>query len=419
MKNSLLKMENKKYFLRGNNNINTIEQQQKITDNNLLNKKRKCPAKTIEHSSLSNKFHYKSHLTSFEILNDDNINNQPTTNQNKKKTFDITKCNDLIEGLKIIMVEKKLSEIYKKKAIHIIETFINYLKKIDEKKQDILPKNNYNKCKIRRIKMKDISGFVESYKGYKSLKTKYNVSCLLRRLARIFNEEPKLNFKKKISFPKEKKVIPEINTNILFKIASNFREEKDLENLILLYLAYFCGLNFYMIARILIKDLKSSFKTLIIKKGGKKRVHKIYNIIINLLFEYFTKSRTYESKYFFFDDFKGKKGISRAQYIKNKFKESITKQKIINNEEIEKIISSFSKLRRAKVFSERDYYLFDLSLSGMLNNKFFNENACISEESSKKYIYNNNKKETKNLIEDDFSNLMISENLKKHTIKKK
>ena len=55
----------------------------------------------------------------------------------------------------------------------------------------------------------------------------------------------------------------------------------------------------------------------------------------------------------------------------------------------------------------------------MLNNKFFNENACISEESSKKYIYNNNKKETKNLIEDDFSNIMISENLKKHTIKKK
>ena len=120
---------------------------------------------------------------------------------------------------------------------------------------------------------------------------------------------------------------------------------------------------------------------------------------------------------FFIDDFNGKKGISRAQYIKNKFKESITKQKIIKNEEIEKIISSFSKLRRAKVFSERDYYLFDLSLSGMLNNKFFNENASISEESSKKYIYNNNKKETKNLIEDDF--LMISENLKKHTIKKK
>ena len=55
----------------------------------------------------------------------------------------------------------------------------------------------------------------------------------------------------------------------------------------------------------------------------------------------------------------------------------------------------------------------------MLNNKFFNENASISEESSKKYIYNNNKKETKNLIEDDFSNIMISENLKKHTIKKK
>ena len=71
-----------------------------------------------------------------------------------------------------------------------------------------------------------------------------------------------------------------------------------------------------MIARILIKDLKSSFKTLIIKKGGKKRVHKIPNIIINLLFEYFTKSRTYESKYIFLIISKGRKEFQELNILK-------------------------------------------------------------------------------------------------------
>ena len=65
-------------------------------------------------------------------------------------------------------------------------------------------------------------------------------------------------------------MIQEFDNNILFRIISKFREEKELEYLLLLYLMYYCGLNFYMISRIMIKYLKSSFRTLVIKKRKKK-----------------------------------------------------------------------------------------------------------------------------------------------------
>lgn len=54
-----------------------------------------------------------------------------------------------------------------------------------------------------------------------------------------------------------------------------------------------------MIARILIKDFKLSFKSLILSKVTKKRVHNFAEYISALYFDYFKKSRTYKSKYFF------------------------------------------------------------------------------------------------------------------------
>ena len=169
----------------------------------------------------------------------------------------------------------------------------------------------------------------------------------------------------------------------------------------------------------MIKDLKSSFNTLIIKKGGKKRVHTFPKIIVNLLFEYFTSSRTYVSKYFFFDNFIGKNGISRAKYIQNKFKEALMKQKIASFKEIEKIISSFSKLRRAVIFSEQKYYLFDLSLSRMLNNKIFNEDEYYSKEIQNESKGKRNTEEKKDVFIDEISDISIPDNKEENILKKK
>ena len=121
-----------------------------------------------------------------------------------------------------------------------------------------------------------------------------------------------------------------------------------------------------MISRIMIKNLNSSFKTLILIKSAKKRVHTLPDIISNLLFDYFKNTRTFNSKYIFFDDYPEKKRLSRSKYIQNKFITAINKEKILYKGDNKEIISYFSKLRRAKYLSEKDYYLFDLSLSGMI-----------------------------------------------------
>ena len=189
-------MEHKRYFLRKHNDKQ--EQESKKLVNNLLNKKRKLSKDGNENSIFSHKFNYKSYVTSFEEL-DNNINEEDSYEHKKNNQSENYKSYDLIERLKIIMDENNSSEIYKRKAIHIFQTFINYLSKTKHNKEITFSKKIYNKIIIKRIKINDISDFVQFYTGYKSIKTKYNVSIFLRRIARIVNEEPKLNFKKKIT----------------------------------------------------------------------------------------------------------------------------------------------------------------------------------------------------------------------------
>ena len=410
-------MEKKRYFLRHHND-NYGRPNRKKKDNILLSEQKILSKKSIENSLFSNNFNYKNHLSSFDEL-DTNIKANFLLNQKVANTSENFKSLNIIEKFKIIMKENKFSEIYQKKARHIFETFINYIIDNTKNKQIKSPNKKFSPIEFKRIKIKDIFDFVQNNRRYKSLKTKYNVLSFLRRITRSINEEPKLNFKNKIIPPKDNKKSQDFNNDVLNKIALNFREEKDLENLSLFYLLYFCGLNFYMISRIMIKDLKSSFNTLIIKKGGKKRVHTFPKIIVNLLFEYFTSSRTYVSKYFFFDNFIGKNGISRVKYIQNKFKEALMKQKIASFKEIEKIISSFSKLRRAVIFSEQKYYLFDLSLSRMLNNKIFNEDEYYSKEIQNESKGKRNTEEKKDVFIDEISDISIPDNKEENILKKK
>lgn len=179
---------------------------------------------------------------------------------------------------------------------HKIKKNIN----IFERLKFILDNDNYNnKTIIKRVNITDISEFIKKYKCYKSEVTKYNILSLLRRLARKLNGELKLKFRNNVKPPKKTKIDPKIIRNSIIKLASCFRENKDIESLLILYLLYYAGLNFYMISRILIKVFKLSFKSLTLSKGTKKRVHNFPKYISALFFDYFKKSRTYKSKYFF------------------------------------------------------------------------------------------------------------------------
>lgn len=188
----------------------------------------------------------------------------------------------------------------------------------------MLSRKKYNnQTIIKRVNITDISEFNKKNKCYKSEVTKYNILSLLRSLARKLNGEPKLNFRNNLKPPKKTKINPKISKNCIIKLASCFRENKDIESLLILYLLHYAGLNFYMIARILIKDFKLSFKSLILSKGTKKRVHNFPEYISSLFFDYFKISRTYKSKYFFFDNYLGNEKKSRGKYIKDKFVSSI------------------------------------------------------------------------------------------------
>ena len=69
----------------------------------------------------------------------------------------------------------------------------NYLSNTKKIHKIIASRIKYKETILKRINLKDISDFINNYKGYKSEKTKYNILYLSRRLARELNSEPKLN----------------------------------------------------------------------------------------------------------------------------------------------------------------------------------------------------------------------------------
>ena len=274
------------------------EKYSKIKNKSFLDSKINKLSNNKNDSSISNKFHYKKNVSSFEMM--ENLNEDYESYEEDKVLKKNEQNGDIFERLKANLDNSGASEIYKKKALHIFETFIEYLSNTKKNSKINISRIKYKKTILKRINIKDISDFIKNYKGYKSEKTKYNILCLLRRFARVLNNEPKLDFKKKIHPPKRDIKSFNINKNDLNKIASHFREKKDIENLLIFYLLDYAGLNFYMISRIMIKNLNSSFSTLILIKGAKKRVHILPDIISNLLFDYFKNTRTYKSKYIFF-----------------------------------------------------------------------------------------------------------------------
>ena len=111
----------------------------------------------------------------------------------------IEQSGDYFERLKAILDNSGASEIYKKKALHIFETFIDYLS--NTKMNSKINRIKYKKTILKRINKKDISVSLKIIKVTKAKKTKYNILCLLRRFTRVLNNEQKLYFKKKIHPP--------------------------------------------------------------------------------------------------------------------------------------------------------------------------------------------------------------------------
>lgn len=312
---------------------------------------------------------YNKNIKKSQIQNKDKKDSSILNNNNKiiktkkpilKNMSDLE--NHFMQKSRAILEKNNLSENYKKKSLLIIRSFINYYINKNNNKINLLSDDENTNYIKKRIKISDVEDYITNYKKYKNDYTKSNIQFRLRYFIRKINKESNLNYKTKINpYPTTSK--DRIGPSPIIMLASKLREIGDIVNLLILYFLYFGGLNFSYISRIMIKDLKSAFSVLKLKKGRKIITHYIPNIIKGLLLKYFSQSRTYKSKYLFYDNYLEKKGKSRTQYIKELFITSIYENEILGKEEIKKVVCYFSALRRAKFLSQKYYYLFDLSLS--------------------------------------------------------
>ena len=139
----------------------------------------------------------------------------------------------------------------------------------------------------------------------------------MRKYIRIYNEEPKLNYKEKIIQSKRKKEYSNLFEEELYCIIKCLMNKDNCHSILLFYFLFYVGLNFSFVSRINIHNFNSSFTKLILKKEDKCIRHHFSPIITSLLYLYFIKSRTYKSKYYFNDNNNGKSDESRVITIKN------------------------------------------------------------------------------------------------------
>lgn len=140
----------------------------------------------------------------------------------------------------------------------------------------------------------------------------------------------------------------------------------------------------------MIKNFKQDFNVLIIQKGVKIIKHFFPKTIKYALFYYFIEPRSFELKYFFYDNIKEQKSQTRTQFIKKKVKEFFDEIPELEVNNKQKILSELSRLRKAKRLTNIIYSLFDSAFSkgsNILKINTKNKNYCRFKNESD-YIFN-------------------------------
>ena len=332
------------------------------------------------------------------------INNNLITPNKTNKKIQNEINSDVIEKLENILNERNVSFEYKRKILNLFKNFINYLIYDKHNKELINNYKRFNKYIIRRIKINDVNEYINNNYKNASISTIESIKYRMRRFARIINQEDDLDYSEKIQRNKSNNSFS-ITKEELISIFNYINQKNDLLSFLLFYFFYFIGLNYSFISRILIKDFKSSFKSLIIRKGKKTIRHKFPPIISKILYLYFINYRTFNSFYFFEDNFKNNNEESRASMIKEKFKSILDNIKNINGTKKQEIISKFSQLRKAKVLTDN---LFELFFSENFKNeviaKLKNLNKGIYEDNSNRIDDKINEQISSNNNDNEYNN---------------
>ena len=218
----------------------------------------------------------------------------------------------------------------------------------------------------------------------------------MKKYVHLLNEDKTLNYKNKLSFHKKLKQDALLSENELIEVTNEFKNNNDIENLIIFYLLYYSGLSFNSISRIIIDNFKMNFTILKLSKGKIKKNHIPSIITTNLLI--FTEQRKNLSHYFFYDYYKENKSISRTQFIKYNFSQSINLS-ISNFNKKNEILFDFSKTRKYKILSKKNYFLFDMEHLKYNNEFSFESFASIQSNDNNQIMSLEENEDDENFIE--------------------
>ena len=329
---------------------------------------------------------------------------------------------NIFERLKYLMEEENTSLSYRKTIMQYFSGLIEYIikKKIKYRKQKIeieAMKSKINNYK-GKINISDVSSFVKyKYKNYK-LSTKKIILSKIRKYVRILNNQPKLDFKFKISFSNREKKQSLLTELELASLINNIKINYEIQILIIFYFLYYSGLTFSLVARIKFTDFKQDFSLLKIIKGTTRLIN--IPSIIKANINIFNETTEHSSVFFFYSSFKGNNKQSRTQLIKKKFEEVIYLCKEISFQTKKTLIREFSKSRKYKILSEKFSNLFDYNIIKIddshipdLFDASDNKNQSILD--SKSLINNNNKPKISEIkdLENSKNNCEINLNEKK------
>ena len=133
-----------------------------------------------------------------------NLNNKYKT-PIKYKSIISGNSSDIFQDINDELIKINASNIYRKKVTKLFEELVDYLIFTKKNREIIDNYKNYNKFIIKRIKVKDIEDFINDKYRTAQPSTIANIKSRIRRFVRIINNEPKLDFSKKIQRPKVSK----------------------------------------------------------------------------------------------------------------------------------------------------------------------------------------------------------------------
>ena len=316
-------------------------------------------------------------------------------------------------AIEFIYKELIYSKAKKEYRNRILKLFKEYFAYCEETKFELIKKYDFESKKIyfslERIKISDVYEFFDNkYNNNSKNKSLNYILSRIRKYIRLINDEPNLNYNKKIEFKnKNRKEVLSSLEQILF--IKYLKEKNDLQILLLFYFLYYLGFTFSKVSRIRITDFKNSLNTLNIKKGKLQR-YKIIPVIVENIYE-FIKVKPNKSKYLFYDFFLDSKMLSRVNYIKDKFITSFRSSHLFSLEKEKLLIKNLNKTRSPKRISNSFKFVFDKSIE--ISNNFINSELSDFNQLNENSISINEKDSSENpegFFNDNFSNIWQQEN---------